>query len=263
MKVENVCSKRDLYEVEYSDPKDDCVDRYYAQNLIERKLAEAESKISGSYSLFLQCCRDETFEGNAFRQGHQAVCELASNLIVRHPMSMRKDREQAREMASILQESKVLSEEDYAFLEWSGWHGDYQALAELSFTATSLFPDENIVPINRIHKVFLDKHLSVFKAPFGSCFITASMPLYIIGPEDDSYDFDFAYMPLSSEYAALFSSNVVAEPFTRLSLSRIEAINRFFLFNCVGWEFAMSRAKGPLDHALRGWKCLTSICSAK
>ena len=62
-KVENVCSKRDLYEVQYSDIEADSDDKYYARNLIETKLSESESQISVSYSRLLQCCKDAALDG--------------------------------------------------------------------------------------------------------------------------------------------------------------------------------------------------------
>ena len=106
-KVENVCSKRDLYEVQYSDIEADSDDKYYAQNLIETKLSESESQISVSYSRLLRCCRDATLEGDTFRQGRQAVCKSASNLIVRHPATMLANRNRARENSSKLLEDVV------------------------------------------------------------------------------------------------------------------------------------------------------------
>lgn len=39
---ENLCSMRDLYEVEHADATGDATDRFYAQNLIEVKLSELE-----------------------------------------------------------------------------------------------------------------------------------------------------------------------------------------------------------------------------
>ena len=81
----------------YSDIEADSDDRYYVQNLIEAKLSEDESRISVPYARLLRCCRDATLEGDTFRRGRQAVCELVSNLIVRHPVAMQGDRRKAQE----------------------------------------------------------------------------------------------------------------------------------------------------------------------
>lgn len=252
-KTENVCSKRDLYEVKHSDIKADSDDRYYAQNFIEARLSEDESRISVPYTQLLRCCRDATLEGDTFRRGRQAVCELASNLIVRHPVAMQGDRRKAREESSLLQVNGVLTEEDRALLDYSGWNGDHKALAELSVTATLLFSEDGSVPANRIYKAFLEKQFCVLEAPIGSGFITTSMPMFIIGPEDDSYVFDFAYMPLSSKHAALFTTDSSLESFYRLNVPHIELMNRLLLLNCRHWNVALSRENDPLKHAVCDW----------
>ncbi|MGO5316920.1 DUF4238 domain-containing protein [Paraeggerthella sp. LCP19S3_G8] len=252
-KVENVCSKRDLYEVKYSDIEADSADKYYAQNLIESKLSEDESRISVPYSRLLQCCKDATLEGDAFRRGRQAVCKLASSLIVRHPVAMLDGRSRAREESSLLQADGILTEEDSALLNWSGWKGGRKALTELSVAATMLFSEDGSVPANRIREAFFEKHFCILEAPIGSGFVTTSMPMFIIGPEDDSYDFDFAYMPLSSEYAALFTTDSSLESFYRLDFPHVELMNRLLLLNCKHWSVALSSGNGPLEHAVRDW----------
>lgn len=253
-KVEDVCSKRDLYEVRYSNIVNDSDDKYYAQNLIEAKLSENESQISVCYSGLLQCCKDAILEGDAFRQGRQAVCKLASNLIVRHPATMLANRNRAREDSSKLLEDVVLTEEEKALLDWSGWNDDHEALAELSVSATLLFSEDSSVPANRISEAFLEKRFCILEAPIGSGFVTTSMPMFIIGPEDDSYDFDFAYMPLSSKHAALFTTDSSFESLHRLDFQHCELINRLLLLNCEHWDVALSRGNGPLEHAVRDWK---------
>lgn len=257
-KTENVCSKRDLYEVKHSDIKADSNDRYYAQNFIEARLSEDESRISVPYTQLLRCCRDATLEGDTFRRGRQAVCELASNLIVRHPVAMQGDRRKAREESSLLQVNGILTEEDRALLDYSGWNGDHKALAELSVTATLLFSEDGSVPANRIYKAFLEKQFCVLEAPIGSGFITTSMPMFIIGPEDDSYVFDFAYMPLSNKYAALFTTDSSLESFYRLNVPHIELMNRLLLLNCRHWDVAVSKENDPLKHAVCDWVKTTS-----
>lgn len=252
-KVEDVCSKRDLYEVRYSNIVNDSDDKYYAQNLIKAKLSENESQISVCYSGLLQCCKDAILEGDAFRQGRQAVCKLASNLIVRHPATMLANRNRAREDSSNLLEDVVLTEEEKALLDWSGWNDDHEALAELSVSATLLFSEDSSVPANRISEAFLEKRFCILEAPIGSGFVTTSMPMFIIGPEDDSYDFDFAYMPLSSKYAALFTTDSSLESFYRLNVPHIELMNRLLLLNCRHWDVALSRKSDPLKHAVCDW----------
>lgn len=262
-KVENVCSKRDLYEVKYSDIDADSDDRYYAQNLIEAKLSEDEGRISVPYTRLLQCCKDVILEGDAFRQGRQAVCKLASNLIVRHPATMLANKIRAREDSSMLLEDAALTEEEKALLDWSGWNGDHEALAELSVSATLLFSEDSSVPVNRIYESFIEKQFCILEAPIGSGFVTTSMPMFIIGPEDDSYDFDFAYMPLSSKYAALFTTDSSLGSFRRLNFLHVELMNRLLLLNCEHWDVALSRGNGPLEHAVRDWEYSISGCTTE
>ena len=153
----------------------------------------------------------------------------------------------------MLLEDVVLTEEEKALLDWSGWNGDHKALAELSAVATMFFSEDGSIPVNRIRETFLEKHFSILEAPIGSGFVTTSMSMFIIGSEDDSYDFDFAYMPLSSKYAALFTSDSSLEPFYRLDLPHIELMNCLHLLNCEHWDVALSRENGPLEHAIRDW----------
>lgn len=68
---------------------------------------------------------------------------------------------------------------------------------------------------------------------------------------DKSYDFHLAYMPLSSEYAAVFSDDPLFPPFARLGFSGVEFMNRLLLLNCEHWDVAISRGSGPLEHAVR------------
>lgn len=59
---------------------------------------------------------------------------------------------------------------------------------------------------------------------------------------------------MSSEYAAVFSDVALAGSFMQLSLPGTELMNRLLLLNSRHWDTAMSKGKGPLDHAIRDWK---------
>lgn len=159
----------------------------------------------------------------------------------------------SREAAEELLRNVHLTPYEFGLLDWSGWRGDSQAVVELAAAATMLFSNDDNVPVNRIRKTFLEKRFSILRAPVGSGFVTASMPMFIIGPEDDSYDFRLAYMPLSSEYAAVFSNGPLFPPFARLDFSGTEFMNRLLLLNCEHWDVAISRGSGPLEHAVRDW----------
>lgn len=163
----------------------------------------------------------------------------------------------------MLLEDAALTEEEKALLDWPGWNGDHEALAELSVSATLLFSEDSSVPVNRIYEAFHEKHFSILEAPIGSGFVTTSIPMFVIGPEDDSYDFDFVYMPLSAKYAALFTTDSSLELFYRLDLPYVELMNCLLLLNCEHWDVALSRGNGPLEHAVRDWKYSISGCTAE
>ena len=260
---ENLCSMRDLYEVEHADTIGDATDRFYAQNLIEVKLSEFENRIAPLYDRFLERQKEGQRKGDGHSDGKAAVCELAANIIVRHPVSMRADKKWSREAAEELLRSVHLAPHEINLLDWSDWRGDSQAVVELSVAATMLFSNDDNVPVNRIRKAFLEKCFSILRAPVGSGFVTASMPTFIIGPEDDSYDFHLAYMPLSSEYAAIFSDGPQFPPFARLDFSSTELMNRLLLLNCEHWDVAISRGSGPLESAIRDWSRTASAKSIK
>ena len=152
---ENLCSMRDLYEVEHADATGDATDRFYAQNLIEVKLSEFESRIAPFYNRFLERQKEDQCEGEEYSDGKAAVCELAANIIVRHPISMRVDKKWSRETAEELLRNVHLTPYELGLLDWSDWRGDSQAVVELAAAATMLFSNDDIVPVNRIRKAFL------------------------------------------------------------------------------------------------------------
>ena len=251
---ENLCSMRDLYEVEHADAKGDETDRFYAQNLIEVKLSEFENRIAPLYDHFLRRLKEGHLEREGHSDGKAAVCELAANIIVRHPISMRADKKWSREAAEELLRNVHLAPHEINLLDWSGWRGDFQAVVELAAAATMLFSNDDNVPVNRIRKAFLEKRFSILRAAVGSGFVTVSIPMFIIGPEDDSYDFHLAYMPLSNEYAAVFSDDVLLGSFNHLDFLGTELMNRLLMTNCMHWDVVMSKENGPLEHAVRDWR---------
>ena len=133
---ENLCSMRDLYEVEHADATGDATDRFYAQNLIEVKLSELESRIAPLYDRFLERQKEDQCEDEGYSDGKAAVCELAANIIVRHPISMRVDKKWSRETAEELLRNVHRTPYELGLLDWSDWRGDSQAVVELAAAAT-------------------------------------------------------------------------------------------------------------------------------
>lgn len=253
-KTGDVCAERDLYEVRYSGMAKGSSDGLFGQNLIEEHLSALEDKIAPLYAQLLDCCEKREFEGQRFREGRAAACALAAHLIIRHPESMRDDRKKAREFASELQKDFCLTKRECEALDELGWRGDYRALSEWAAVFAVLFSKDENAPFNRTLHAFLEKQFSVFEAPAGVDFVTASTPMFIIGPEDDSYAFDIAYMPLSSKYAMVFFDKGCFPCFGRLDYLGVAFLNRLMFLNCRYWDIALSRTRGPLERTVRDWK---------
>ena len=85
-----------LYEVRHSEPEGEGADKPYMPNLIERKLSELEDRLAQGYERFLDCCERGELSGAAFHDSCVVLCELAANLIVRHPMAVADGRGRRR-----------------------------------------------------------------------------------------------------------------------------------------------------------------------
>lgn len=93
----------------------------------------------------------------------------------------------------------------------------------------------------------------VVEAPDDAAFITASMPLFVVGPEDGSYDFDELYVPLSGRHAALFS-NGTYPAYAKLTHDETNCANSLMLLNAKHWNAALARKIDSLELAVGGWK---------
>lgn len=252
--TENICGKRDLYEVEHTDAAKGNVGKFYAPNFIEEGLSRFEGHIAPHYEQFLDCCRHKQFDEKEFLDGKFYVCMLAANLIVRHPATIHIDRDKTDSFVRWYRAQNELTKNDFAILEKTEWNEDYPALIGLAIEATLLFSDDEEVPFYKICSAFSIKNFSVFEAPVGMSFVTTSMPMFIVGPEDDSYDFDIAYIPLSDQYAAIFSTAERFSPFVKLNYSHITFLNHLMLLNSSHWDTAMCKIKGSLELAVKDWK---------
>lgn len=115
----------------------------------------SSSRIAPLYDRFLERQKEDQCEDEGYSDGKAAVCELAANIIVRHPISMRVDKKWSRETAEELLRNVHLTPYELGLLDWSDWRGDSQAVVELAAAATMLFSNDDIVPVNRIRKAFL------------------------------------------------------------------------------------------------------------
>lgn len=207
---------------------------------------------------FYNATRMRRSEATPCDRGSSQSASVPQNLIVHHPVTMLDDRSEEREESSMLQVDGILIEEDQALLNWSSWNSDHKAPAELSVAATMLFSEDYSIPINCIYEAFLEKHFCIFEAPIGSGFVTTSMSMFIIGAENDSYEFEFAYMPLNSSCAAFFTTAASLEPLRRLHFSHAKLMNHLLLLNCKHWDVPLSKGDNPLEHTVRDWTKATS-----
>ena len=253
-KAESLCGKRDLYEVRYTGVANGKAGEFCAQNFIEKSLSEFEGRVGPFYGQLLDCCDHGELEGRRFLDGRLALCALVANLIVRHPKIMSLERAKAGQLAAEFRERNELTESDYMMLEQWGWREDYRALAELAIEQTLLFSTDERVPATRICNALCTKHLSILEAPMMAAFVTTSMPMFVAGPEDDSYAFGIAYIPLNNKYAAVLSERRLLPAFSTLNHSGVRLANRLLLLNCPYWDIAMSGQKGPLGLAVQDWR---------
>lgn len=275
----HVCSKRDLYEVEHRVFADGHEKRLFAQNTIERLLSDAEARIAPKYNCLIDCCNMNTTTGKEYHDGKLAVCALVANLLSRHPLSLSKERKDAPQRMREWMSNYELTQEEIKLLDEVDWLGDYEALTELAILAVLLFSKDKRVPQRKMFEAFSKKKMTILKAPKFYSFITTSLPIMIIGPENTDYHFDFAFFPLSSGYAALFSDDELGVGGNGLDddrppnwnqwllwngISDREIIpldyawtthwNRMLLLNCASWDIAFSRTMAPLERAVSEWK---------
>lgn len=243
-KVNGICYERDLHEIRFSES--DKPTDFYMPNYIENRLSKIESCLARSYSKLLNDC--DSFHLTPDDQ--LALCFFIAHLLVRHPNLIKQEQERISPFFTSRQiESEVTSAELKA-LEQSGWREDGNALVKLAVENVLLLSDNERAPLFRLYEQFANKRVCIYKARAGANFISTSALYFIIGPEDDSYEFDFAYMPLSSRYAALFTSNDSIPVFNRLNLSEVDQLNQLLLLNSPIWETAFAQAKWPLEKVL-------------
>ena len=251
---EGICASRDLYEVPYSDEIQSS-DKYYSQNLIERRLSEMESRLAKAFDGLIKSCESGLLNEGVGEEGRLAICFLAANLIVRHPALLGEERSKAADYASSFEDEGFLTFKELEMLEWSGWCGDRTAVSELAIMSAHLLSNDKRVPQNRIYNSFADKNLCIMEAPVGSSFIATSFPLFVVGSDGslDSYEFDYAFIPLCSRYGASFTNDDRGF-YRNLNHEELLTQNVLLLSNCPNWDIAFGCGRGPLTKAIEQWR---------
>ncbi len=253
---EGVCAKNYLYEVGNGKLDTEKESPELLCNYIEKQLAGAESKLAPLYEQFIACCDNRDFETESFHEGRLVACSLAANLIVRHPRLLERDRLSASELSKIFLATNKLTDHERWMLEQIGVGDRLDIVAEIAIMQTLLFSDHPDVPFTRIYNAFTNKKMSIIQAPAETSFITSSMPVYFLGIDEDNYDFDLAYMPLSYRYAALFTGNKKDRQFIKATIEGAIQYNVALLDGNDVWDVAVANARDTLDTALRELKLL-------
>ncbi|MBP3883770.1 MAG: DUF4238 domain-containing protein [Olsenella sp.] len=252
---EGVCTEKHLYEVRRLGFDEESSSPEFLHNYIENQLACAESRLAPLYEQLISCCDNHEFKAESFHEGRLAACILAANLIVRHPRFLEGDRLGASELTKTFLDTNRLTDQELWMLEQIGIRDDLDIVSEIAIMQTLLFSGHPDVPFTRIYNAFADKKVTIIQAPVGMSFVTTSMPLDLIGIDENAYDFQIAYMPLSSKYAVLFSSDEHVALFDKASLEEAAQFNTALLANSF-WDTAMAQAKGSLEIAVRRHKNL-------
>jgi len=250
---ESVCAENYLYEVRHLGFNKQNGNPEFLHNYIEKKLAKAESCLAPLFEQLIDCCVKCDFETDKYHEGKLAVCNLAASLIVRHPQLLEEDRAGASELTRTFLTTNKLTENERWMLKQIDIENDLDMVSETAIMQTLLLSEHPESPRNRIYKAFADKSMTIIRAPAGMNFITTSMPLDLNGIDEEAYDFQIAYMPLTNKFAALFSKDEHLVDFGMASLKETVQFNAALLANSF-WDTAISQARGPLEIAVSRWK---------
>lgn len=253
---EGVCAENYLYEVgiENNATIEECPE--FLRNCIEGQLADVESRLAPFYERLIELCEGKDFAGRDFANGRLAACYLASNLIVRHPFMLAMNRKDSSELTKTFLAEHTLADDERIALEKAGLENRLDEVSEVAIMQTLLFSGYPNVPFNRIYNAFADKRMAIFEAPVGMAFITTSLPLCFEGVNEDAYDFEVAYMPLSSKYSAVFTTDESVMQYSKVNIECV-AQNNFALLAQTGlWDTAMAHTRGALEAAVLHWKIM-------
>lgn len=246
----DACEKNYLYEVRKEISSAGSSDPFFLKNDIEHQLSVVEGNLSELYKQLVRCCENGVYSGKEFLDGRLAACFLAAHLLVRHPEYLSRERARASEISSIFLSTNQLTRFDHQILELIGLGDNIDPLSEMAIMKTHLFSDDPSTPFNRLYNAFCDKRMTLFEAPALMRFVTTSYPFEFTNPDPDNYDFEAAYMPLSSKYAALFSVHTDTPQLRKLNEEGVKQINRRILSHNWTWDVVLSGAQYSLEAAV-------------
>lgn len=253
---ENVCAQNHLYEVDLNGVVNNEAAHGLLDNYIEGKLSDAEGRLAPYFERLLRCCEEKTFEGREFQDGRLAACILAANIIVRQPLMLKADRANAKRVVEEVEAEGGITEQEQAALDQYDLGNNLEPITDLAIMQTLLFSDYPDVSFNRIYNALADKRMTIIESPARMRFITASMPVYFLGIDEENYAFEVAYMPLSYSYAALFADDKNVRQFSKATNEETVRFNIALLDSNDIWNVAVANDSDALDVALREWKTL-------
>ena len=242
---ENLCVENYLYDAkQIAHAKEE--DKYLS-NYIDNKLAAAEGRLVPLFNQLIDCCEKRDFRTDKYHEGRLAACILAASLIVRHPCTLNQERDKSKELLKSMLYNATEQELDW--LEHEGRRDYLEAICEIAIMWALLFSEESSTPLMHIYNSFAGMKMTVIQAPAEMEFVTASMPLNLFGIEEGSYEFQTAYLPLTSKYAALFTTSNEIIEFRELSIEETIDFNMMLLANDL-WDTAVSRSERSLTAAV-------------
>ena len=133
-------------------------------------------------------------------------------------------------------------------LEQEGLDDYLEDICEIGIMQGLLFSGDRRTPLVRLCNSFAEKKMTVVQASTEMGFITASMPLNLFDIDVDAYDFQMAYLPLTSKYAALFTTSNEVVEFSELTVEETVDFNMMLLANDL-WDTAVARSERSLTAA--------------
>ncbi|HIW75664.1 MULTISPECIES: DUF4238 domain-containing protein [Gordonibacter] len=250
----NICEKNYLYEVPRIHAACESLDRFLQPNAIENQLSKAEHLLALPYSRLIQCCERGELEDEDFEDGRLSVCYLLASITERHPYAIEDRRTSAAKIARDYLDAGKLTKKEAERLKSHGMEGELESLAEHFAMQAAFSTTDREVAQKRIYSALCRKRLIVVEAPVGVEFVSASLPLYFIGNQASGFEFDAAYLPLSSRYAAVFAREQGAATLRKATIAEARSYNARLLLSNSVWDVAFSRAKGSLENSVRDWR---------
>lgn len=214
-------------------------------------LGKNEEIVASKYELLLSCLDVREFPNR------DVTCEILdhliyfiSMLIVRNPVYLNGERDNADDFANQLKASGFLTEEDQTALKADGFEGEFNSIVEFVLQGIVLFNLTDDTPLHSLVSLMRGMDCCFCVAPDGSEFITSSYPVFAEWADrkdDDPYSI---YFPLSPRYGAVFKRKTDGERLVSISpivSSMVDTLNDALINGNDAWDCLISRDRERLD----------------